>query len=194
MLIQSTSGMIKLAELWTAESTYLLSLIPLVTFQIYEASGLLTILHHVHFSRMPQAFSFPFQTFTDSHSKNFVMSPQELPFQWLQTLHILILFLEIPSISLLKLKARPLPKDSASPKTLLSGVILFFTPLQFLLLLSGHCSSILLGKKHPIDVHAISSLWKIEIQPHFQLLCMLIQLFYMENSFYTKSLQTCSQF
>lgn len=160
--------------------------------QIYEASGLLTSLCHIHFSRMLYAFSLPFQTCADSHSKNFLMSPHELPFQWLQTSHILILFLEMPSISFWKLKARGLLKNSASPKALLSGEILFSTRLQFLLLPLGHCSSILLKKKtHPIDVidvHAISSLWKIEIHPHFQLFCMLIYLFYMENSFYTKSL------
>lgn len=108
------------------------------------------LLPHLHFwnvlgllTPIPSSHRFP-------PSKNFPRRPQELPFLWLKSSQSHILFLEIPFINLLKLRARALPKASAAPEILSSRATLFLTPLQLPLMLSGHCSSILLEKNTPL--------------------------------------------
>lgn len=64
------------------------------------------------------------------------------------------------------------PKTQLHLKPFQGGILFFHTssvPLVTFRTLFFH----LLGEKHPIDIHAISSSWKIEIQPCFQLFCML---------------------
>lgn len=133
------------------------------------------------------AFSLSFQIPTDSLPPKTFSETLELCFLWLQPSHICTLFLEISSISLLKLRARALPKGRASLKPLSSGGYSFshasLVPLAAFRILLFY-----LGEKDPIDVYAIGSLWKIKIQPCFWLLSMLTYLSYMENNFSKRNL------
>lgn len=159
-------GMINVAELWIVNSAHLLFLLPLITAPIYEATSHLNIFCHIYISRMFCAFSLQFQTPTDPLKKTL---PE--PLWTLFTVVTIVPYLHPLHEDFLHLHVETEIQGSSQRLSFTK------TPVKWGLLLFPHlfsfpyCFQVTVlpssWGKTSIDVNAIGSLWKIEIQPYF---------------------------
>lgn len=181
-----------MAELQTSTSTYLFISVILAHSPTYETLSLQIFLCHIHISRSFCAFPFQFLTPTDTRHPKTSPQPSRTPFAMVKTFPHSHPLLVNPLHLLVETESQDSPsKLSFTKNPLKQGLLFFSAALQLPLMLSGHYSSNFSEKNTPLLFMLLTLYGRLnEIQPCFQLFCMLIYLFY----FYTRGLQTCSQF